>query len=288
MRRKKLELFDIINNTAMFFVLFIIVAPLLHVVAVSFSNPVDVMQNKVGLFPKNFCLDSYKVIFSSNRLIGSYINTIKYVTAGTAINFVMTTIFAYPLSKKEIWLSRKLTLMVVFTTLFGAGIIPTYLVVSSLGMIDTIWAIIIPPAINSFNLLIVRTAYTQIPGEMEESVEIDGGSVYTRLFYIAIPLSKPTLAAVTLFYLVQHWNSFFSALIYLNDSQKWPISMILRDMILKAQYQNENTDMEMMSEITPQGVKYAAIFVSIVPMLVIYPFVQKYFVKGIMIGGVKG
>jgi len=288
LKKRKLELFDIINNTVMLFVLLVIVYPFLHIIAVSFSNPVEVVQNNVSFYPKGVSLESYQIIFTNSRLFLSYINTIKYVTAGTVINFIMTVIFAYPLSKKEIWLSKPVTLMVVFTMLFSAGLIPTYLVVSGLDMINTIWAVVIPPAINAFNLLIVRTAYAQIPKEMEESVEIDGGSVYTKLFNIAIPLSKSTLAAITLFYLVQHWNSFFAAMIYITDTEKWPLSLLLREMIIRAQFTDENTNMEMMSRVTPQGVKYATIMVSVVPMLIIYPFVQKYFVKGIMIGGIKG
>lgn len=288
MKKRNYSLFDIANNIIMLFVLLIIVYPFLHIIAVSFSNPVEVVQNNVSFYPKGFSLESYQIIFTNSRLFLSYMNTVKYVTIGTVINFILTVTFAYPLSKKEIWLSKPVTLMVVFTMLFSAGLIPTYLVVSGLGMINSIWAVVIPSAINAFNLLIVRTAYTQIPKEMEESVEIDGGSVYTKLFHIAIPLSKATLAAITLFYLVQHWNSFFAAMIYITDTKKWPLSLLLRQMILQAQFTDENTNMEMMSRGTPQGVKFATIMVSIVPMLIVYPFVQKYFVKGIMIGGVKG
>ena len=272
----------------MAFVLAVIVIPFLHIIAVSFSNPIDVLQNNVSIYPKGFSLESYQAIYSNNKIPVAYMNTIKYVISSTLINFIMTLTFAYPLSKKDIMLSKPVTLMVVFTMLFSGGLIPSYLLVTGLGMGNTIWAIIMPSAINGFNLLIIRTAYSQIPPEMEESVEIDGGSTYVKLFCITIPLTKPTIAAITLFYLVQHWNSFFPAMIYLTDRDKWPLSMLLREMILRAQYTDEKTDPAFMSQMTPQGVKYATMVISLIPMLIIYPFVQKYFVKGIMIGGVKG
>lgn len=288
MRKNRITFFDIANNIAMGLVIMTIVYPFLHVLSVSLSDSGHVLQHTVSFYPKGFTFKSYELIFSNNRLVRALFNSFKYVTLGTAINMTLTTIFAYPLSKNQLMFNKFFKLMVVFTMLFSAGLIPKYLLVTSLGMIDTIWAIVIPDAIGTFNLLIVMTYFKHIPNEIEESVDMDGGSVYTKLFRIVIPLSKPTLAAIMLFYIVHHWNSFFDALIYLMDEKKWPLTMILREMIIQSNINNEDMDPELFVRSTPQGIKYAVIFVSVLPMMMIYPFMQKYFVKGIMIGGVKG
>lgn len=288
MNNKKTEIFDIINNTILFFVIMTIIFPMLHIFSMSLSDSVYVLQNKVSFYPREIDFTSFKLIFSSSKIPNAYLNSIKYTILGTAINFALTAIFAYPLSKTRMVGNKVMTIMVVGSMLFSAGIIPMYLVVGSLGMINKIWAMILPNAINSFYLLIVRTNYMSIPSELEESVEMDGGSDFTKLFKIVIPLSKPTLAAIVLFYIVMHWNSYFTALIYLNDSEKWPVTMILREMIILQNLETEDMTAALYADSTPQGLKYAAIVVTILPMLVVYPFIQKYFVKGLMIGGVKG
>lgn len=284
--------FGIINIISLCFILLVVIYPLVYVISASFSNPAAILRGEIWLFPVDFTLNSYVKVFNNSDILRGYGNTILYTVVGTAINLLMTIIAAYPLSRKDFYGRNMLTAMIVFTMFFSGGMIPMYLLIRSLGMLDTIWALVIPGAISVWNLVIMRTFFqTSIPFEIQESAAIDGCSNLRILTRIVLPLSMPIIAVMILFYAVNHWNAFFSALIYLQERAKFPLQIILREILI----QNEMGDMassiegdrlEYMLEV--EGIKYAVVIVANLPVLILYPFLQKYFVKGVMIGALKG
>jgi putative aldouronate transport system permease protein len=283
---KKISLFDIINGFVMLIVGVIILYPIIYVVSVSFSDTIYIVQNKITFYPKGFNLDAYKMILKDNRIPRSYLNTILYTSAGTIINLLMTAMGAYPLAKKNFFGRKFFVTAIVITMFFSGGMIPSFIVVQKLGLINSMWALIIPNAIWTTQLLILKSFYESISPSLYEAAIVDGASEYRILFQIIIPLSKPALASLALFYFMGHWNSYFLPLIYLNDLDKLPLQVILRDMLIDNTASNPN--LMTTSKLTPEAMKNATIFLSMVPVLMIYPFVQKYFAKGIMLGSVKG
>lgn len=284
--KKKITLFDIIVGIFMILVGLVILYPILYVVSVSFSDTASIVQNKITFYPKGFNLESYKMILKDNRIPRAYLNTIIYTAAGTFVNLLMTCLGAYPLSKKTFFGRKFFVTAIVLTMFFSGGMIPTFIVVQKLKLVNSIWALILPNAIWTTQLLILKSFYENIPSSLYEAAIVDGASEYRILFQIILPISKPALASIALFYFMGHWNSYFIPLIYLNDLDKLPLQVILRDMLIN----NTATDSNIMttSKLTPEGLKNATIFISMVPVLIIYPFVQKYFAKGIMLGSVKG
>ena len=284
--KRKISLFDIIVGIFMILVGLVILYPILYVVSVSFSDTASIVQNKITFYPKGFNLESYKMILADNRIPKAYLNTIIYTAAGTIVNLLMTCLGAYPLSKKTFFGRKFFVTAIVLTMFFSGGMIPTFIVVQKLGLVNSIWALILPNAIWTTQLLILKSFYENIPSSLYEAAIVDGASEYRILFQIILPISKPALASIALFYFMGHWNSYFIPLIYLNDLDKLPLQVILRDMLIN----NTATDSNIMtaSKLTPEGLKNATIFISMVPVLIIYPFVQKYFAKGIMLGSVKG
>lgn len=285
------KIFDTVNIIILTLVLVIILYPLIFVVSASFSDPVSVLQGQVWLWPKGFNIESYKLVFSHDQIMIGYRNTIFYTLLGTFINLVMTTLGAYPLSRRDFRARSFFTFIFVFTMFFSGGLIPTYLVVKQLGLLDTIWALLLPGAVSVWNMTIMRNYFqTSIPFELQESAMIDGCGNLSLLLKIVLPLSIPIIAVMIIFYGVGHWNSFFNALIYLRDQNKYPLQLVLRSILIK----EETGEMiaaddsvirrQMMAEI----LKYAAIVVSSLPVLLLYPFLQKYFVHGIMVGALKG
>ena len=283
---KKWTLFDYINTFLMLIVLCITLYPMLYIIAVSFSDTIYIVQNKVNLFPKGFNIEAYKMILNDDRVPRAYLNTVIYTTVGTSINLLMTAVAAYPLARKNFFGKKYFMFIIAFTMFFSGGMIPNFLLVRSLNMIDTIWALVIPNAIWTVELLIIKSFYESLDKGLRESATIDGASEYRILFQIYIPLSKAALASVGLFYFMGHWNSFFIPLIYLNTAKKYPLTIILRDMLIYDTAKESN--MEDSARMTPEAMKNATIFVSMIPVLIVYPFAQKYFVKGIMLGSVKG
>ena len=283
---KKWTLFDYFNTFFMLIILCVTLYPMIYIVSVSFSDTIYIVQNKIKLLPKGFNLEAYKMILSDDRVPRAYLNTIIYTTVGTLINLLMTALAAYPLAQKKFFGRKYFMIMIAFTMFFNGGMIPNYILVCSLNMIDTIWALVIPNAIWTVELLIIKSFYESLDKGLRESATIDGASEYRILFQIYIPLSKAALASVGLFYFMGHWNSFFIPLIYLNRAKKYPLTIILRDMLIYDTAKESN--MEDAARMTPEAMKNATIFISMIPVLIVYPFAQKYFVKGIMLGSIKG
>ncbi|GIN56429.1 sugar ABC transporter permease [Lederbergia ruris] len=271
----------------------LILYPLIFIVSASFSSPEKVMSGEMWLFPVDFTLDAYSEVFKDGDIWNGYKNTIFYTIGGTFINIILTTLAAYPLSRRDLPGRNIIMFIITFTMFFSGGMIPTFLVVQGLGMVDTFWAMIIPNAIATYNLIVMRTYFqTSIPWELQEAAMIDGCSNWKMLWKVILPLSKPIIAVMLLFYAVGHWNAFFNALIYLRDDKLYPLQLILREILLVSQ---ANMTDEISSEIgldekmmLGESIKYALIIIASLPVLVIYPFVQKHFVKGVMIGSIKG
>lgn len=288
--------FDIILVTISILILIIILYPLIFVVSASFSDPLAVMRGDMWLLPVNFTLDAYREILTNDRIWIGFRNTILYTTLGTFINIVLTTMLAYPLSRKDLPGRNIVTFLIVFTMFFNGGLVPTFLVVQNLGLIDTIWAMVLPNAIGTMNVVIMRTYFQKsIPWELQESAMMDGASNITMLIKIILPLSKPILAVMILFYAVGHWNAWFNALIYLRSDSLVPLQLVLREILLVSELSGaESTsgaiEISGLGErlLFGESIKYALVIVSSLPVLVIYPFVQKHFVKGIMLGSLKG
>ncbi len=271
----------------MLLVLLITLYPFIYVVSVSLSDSSYILQNKITFYPRGINLKAYKMIFESPKIPKAYLNTIIYTVVGTTINVFLTAITAYPLAKKDLVGKKIWMTMIIITMFFSGGIIPSFIIVQRLGMIDTIWAIVIPNAIWTYELIITKSFYESLPNSLYESAVIDGASEFRILFQIFIPLSKASLASITLFYVMGHWNSFFIPMIYLNDMKKYPLQIILRDMLIFDTARRSESLGEY-AALTPEALKNATIVVSILPILALYPFMQKYFVKGVMLGSIKG
>jgi putative aldouronate transport system permease protein len=284
--KRKINLFDVINIIILLAVAFVTFYPLLYIVSVSFSDTLYIVQNKIRFFPKGFNLEAYKFIIKDPRIPRAYINTIVYTAVGTLINLLMTSLAAYPLSKSGFFGRKFFMSAIVFTMFFSGGLIPNFIIVQKLGMVDSIWALVIPNAIWTMELLILKSFYESIPASLYESAIIDGASEYRILFTIILPLSKAALASIGLFYFMGHWNSFFIPMIYLNDAKKYPLQLVLREMLIFDTAKESNLIDQ--SAMTPEAMKNATIFISMVPVMIIYPFAQKYFVKGVMVGSIKG
>lgn len=282
-------IFDFFNILFMIGLIFVTLYPFLYVFFSSISDPGLLAQNRGLLIkPLGLTFRAYQLVFENPMILIGYGNTLFYVFVGTTINIILTSLGAYALSRKNVMLSKPIMLMIVFTMFFSGGLVPTYLLIGKLGMIDTRWALIIPNAISAWNLIIMRTAFKSIPDSLEESARMDGANDFTILFRIILPLSLPVLAVMILFYGVGHWNAYFSAMIYLRDRSLFPLQLILREILIT------NSTEDFITGVTggdryPIGetVKYATIIVATLPILFLYPFLQKYFVKGVLIGSLK-
>ncbi|WP_054023150.1 carbohydrate ABC transporter permease [Bacillus sp. FJAT-28004] len=283
------RLFDIINITALILFAVLAMLPFLYIVFNSFMSSEEFARRGVVFFPKEFSLDAYRYIFSTNTIVRSLLNTIFITLAGTAINIIFTSLMAYPLSRRELHGRRPIMLMIIFSMLFSGGMIPAFLVVKALGLMNSLWALLLPGAISAFNLIILKNFFQQMPDGIEEAAKIDGCNDVGILIKIVLPLSLPAIATFSLFYAVGHWNSFFTAILYINDTAKWPIQVLLRQVVIMAE--GGIGDASQMSEslaIPAQSVKMAVITVSTLPILMVYPFLQKHFAKGVLLGSVKG
>jgi putative aldouronate transport system permease protein len=281
------RLFDSVNVFLLSLIGIICVLPFVYVLAVSFTAPHIVAEGGFILFPKEFSLAAYRYIFSTNALIRSLGVSIYITVVGTIINLVLTSLLAYPLSRKHFKGRSIMLLAVLFTMLFNGGLIPTYYVVKSAHLIDSLWALMIPTAISAFNLIILKNFFQQMPDGIEDSAKIDGCNDLGILFRIVIPLSLPAIATFGLFYAVDHWNKFFSAVMYINNNEKWPIQVLLREIVINANSRVGDTNIEEMN-IQPLTIKMAVIVFATLPIMAVYPFLQKHFAKGVMLGSVKG
>ena len=274
-----------------FLLLVAVLYPLIFLVSSSFSAPEAVSANKVLLYPVGFSLEAYKLVFQNQDILIGFRNSIVYTAAGTLVNMILTTLLAFPLAQRGLPFRNGIMFFVAFTMFFSGGLIPTYLVVQDLHMIDTVWAMIIPTGISTFNMIIMRTYFqSSIPAEMQEAAYLDGCSNFKFLIMVALPLSAPIIAVLLLYYGVANWNAYFHALIYLRSHSLINLQLVLRNILLANQISTGGNDASGFGERAMVGVtvKYAAIIVSTIPVLVVYPFIQKYFVKGVMIGALKG
>ena len=273
-------------------VMLIVLYPLIYIVSASFSDPQAVVSGKVMLWPVDVTLRGYKAVFRNPKILTGFMNSFIYMGVGTVVNLIMTMLCAYPLSRKEFTARNKIAALFVFTMYFSGGLMPTYMIVNKLGLINTRWAMIIPSAMSTYNMIIARTyMVNSIPDELYEAAQIDGCSPFKYLLKVVVPLCKPILAVLTLYYGIAKWNNYFDAMLYINDASLQPLTIVLREILIQNQIDPTMlTDASAIAKL--QGMtellKYAVIVVASVPVLAIYPFVQKYFVKGVTIGSVKG
>ncbi len=291
---------DVVYDTIIFiiltFVLLIVAYPLYFVIISSFSDPVAVAGGKVVFLPIGFTLDGYKEVFKTSTVMRGFANSLLYTALGVSINLLVTMPTAYALSRKDFLLRKPITLFYMVTMFVGGGMMPTYIVIRDTGLLDTMWALILPGALGVYNMIVARTFFTtNIPQELMEAAKLDGCGNTRFFLYIVLPLSGAITAILFLYYGVGHWNSYFSALLYINDRTKWPLQLELRNILL---LNSVNTTSKVMTEAElrekerlealKEMMKYSLIIISSIPVLVIYPFVQRHFVKGVMIGSVKG
>ena len=284
-------IFDVINYLIIGLAAFTTVMPIIYIICNSFATELELQTRPMFVIPEVWSLDAYKYIFASSKLIRAFGNSVFITICGTAINLFFTVTMAYPLSKKFLRGRTALLNMVIVSMFFSGGMIPGYIVVSSwLKMRGTYWALLIPGAISAYNMMIVKNFFQGIPQELEESASLDGCNDLMTLCKIVLPLSLPVLATFGLFYAVGHWNSYFPAMIYLTDDKMYPLQLILRNIIVTAE--TSASDMSLMDpnfvEPPKQSIKMAVIVVATVPIMCVYPFLQKYFVKGVMVGALKG
>ena len=292
------RIFDIMNIILLCLVTFICIFPIYYTILASVSDPIQVLNGKVILLPKGFTIASYRNIFKNSEIWQGYLNSFVYTFLGTIINLAVTISCAYALSKKMLKGRNVIMLLFVFTMYFSGGIIPSYIWMKTLRITDTLWVMVLPGAMSVFNMIITRTFYqTSLPNELCEAAKIDGCSEFSIFFRIALPLSGAIIAVMTLYYAVGHWNSYFNALIYINNRELYPLQLVLRNILIMNQ--NMQIDPSMLTSIEEMAavqkrrylaetMKYSLIFVSSAPVLIAYPFVQKHFIKGVMIGAVKG
>jgi putative aldouronate transport system permease protein len=266
------------------------VLPMVHILALSLSDPHAVMSGNVVFWPKGWTLKAYEQLILGTDIVNAFKNNVIITVVGTALSMFFTILAAYPLSRRDMYGRRIFTMAIVFTMLFTGGLIPNYLVIKSLGLVNTYGALWLPALVSAYNMLVLRTYFESQPIEMEEAARIDGCNEWRLMLRIILPLSMPVLAALTLFYAVGFWNQFMSVLIYMNDTKKYNMTVMVQQMIASQSLLREITSLqpEDIKNMTPETIKSAGVFVLIVPMLIIYPFLQKYFVKGVMIGAIKG
>jgi putative aldouronate transport system permease protein len=284
-------LFGAINATFMIALMILCLYPLMYVAFASFSDPAALMQHRgLLLQPLGFTWTAYQLVLENPMVMLGYRNTLLYVIGGTALNLVMTSLGAYVLSRRNLLFKNPFMFMIVFTMFFSGGLIPTFLLVgNTLNLMDNPLALIIPTAISTYNLIIMRTAFEAVPYELEEAARIDGANDLQILWRVYLPLCKPVLAVMTLFYAVAHWNSFFPAMVYIRSREWYPLQLVLREILITNSTESMLTGISSVDAV-PIGetIKYATIVVATLPILCIYPFLQRYFTKGVMIGAIKG
>lgn len=279
------KIFAVFNYLIISVVVLVTLYPFWHIVMGSFSEPMKLMAH-VGLIlkPLGFSLDAYKVVFKDDSIVRSFMNTLFIIVTKNILSIILTLFGAYFLSRKNLLLTPVFSFMVVVTMFFSGGLIPGYLNVRQLGLDNTFGALILPSVINTFNLIILRTAFYGVPDSLEESARLDGAGDMRILFQILVPLILPSIMVVALYYIVAVWNSWFEAMIYLRDRRKFPLQLILREVLVESKITMNSGD----TEVTEKSIQYAIMVISTVPILMIYPFMQKYFVKGATVGAVKG
>lgn len=284
------KVFDVFNYLIMILMIIVTLYPCYYVVVASVSDPVRIYESSgILLYPKGFALDAYKDVLAYKQLWVSYANTIFYVAVGGFLSVVVTVMAAFGLTRRDLPFRNGITMAILFTMYFSGGLIPSYMVVKSLGLLDTRLVVILPCLISTYNLIITISYFNSLPYELEEAAKIDGANDYTILFKIMLPLAKPIVAVIALYYMVSLWNSYFNEMIYLTRKKLYPLQLVLREILI----QNDTNSVGSASnagdaQSYAENIKYAVIVVSTVPILCVYPFIQRYFVKGVTIGAVKG
>lgn len=285
------KLFDFINAIFMVFIVIIMIYPFLYVLSLSLSSPSEIVHGKVSWYPRGFNIQGYKLILSNSQIWIAYKNTILYAAFGTIVTLLFTSMTAYALSINDFVIKKPLTIFLTITMFFSGGLIPTYLLIRNLHMINTFWVMVIPGCVSAYNVFIYRTFFQGMPVELRESAYLDGANDFIILFKIILPLSKALLATFGLFSVVGHWNAWFNALLYLNSEKRYPIQMVLRQVLFVTNADSYNDSAALMLQskaINPKNLQMAVVILACAPILCIYPFIQKYFMKGVMIGSVKG
>lgn len=279
------RVFGLVNGFFLVVLLLLILLPLVHMLAVSVSDANLVLRGEITFIPSGINFKCYEALLGGSEIPRAYYNTIRYTFFGVLIDVAMTALCAYPLSRPNFYGRKFFNFFVVFTMLFNVGIVANFMIVFQLGIKNTVWAILLPTAINVYYMVIMRTFFQNIPEELYQSAYVDGASDLRIFAQIILPISSPVIATMFLFYAVSHWNAYMPALLYLDHKELYPVQLILRNIVISGTVSdNATTDTAFMT----QGIKYAAIFVTIAPILCVYPFVQKYFTKGIMVGSLKG
>ena len=290
-RSKAEQAFNIFNIILMFVLMVVTLYPLLYVLFASLSDASKLMQHSGLLFkPLGLNLSSYKIVIQDRQILSGYMNTIIVVVAGVLISMVLTILGAYTLSRKNLYWGKMISMIVIIPMFFSGGLIPFYLLVKNLGMLDSLWALILPTALSTYNMMIMRTALAGVPKALEEAAEIDGANPLVVLFRILIPLTIPTIAVLILYYAVANWNSWFNAMLFWPKAkEKWPLQLVLRNLLIQNQTDDLTSGVAAADKFSvSETIKYATIIVSTLPILCLYPFLQKYFLKGVMVGSVKG
>ncbi|MBR1584386.1 MAG: carbohydrate ABC transporter permease [Clostridia bacterium] len=284
------KVFTVFNVLFLLLISFITVYPMLYVIYASVSEPVQLVKARGILWhPLGFTSAAYKMVIQNRSILTGYGNTLFIVFVGTALNVFITSLAAYVLSRDGYFLKRFLNFFVVVTMLFSGGLIPFYITVQRLNLLDSLWALILPTLLSTYNLMIMRTSFAAIPVSLEESAKLDGANDFVVLTRIILPLSKAVIAVMILFYGVSHWNSWFNAAIFLNDRSKYPLQLVLREILISNDTSAMGNDLGANDqEMIAENIKYATIVVATLPIMCVYPFVQKYFVTGVMVGSVKG
>lgn len=287
--RQRLTGFDYALYALLACVVLATLYPFVYMMAVSLSGSVHVLKGDVFLWPKGWNVDVYKAVLQDPSILRAYGNTMLYVALGTAISLLVTAAGAFAVAKKELLFHRGFMMMIVATMFFSGGMIPTFLVVKSYGLVDTIWGMVLPTAVSTWNLIVMRTFFAGLPKEVEESGRIDGLNDIGVFVRLALPLSKAILATIGLFYAVGIWNNFFSAMLYLRSTELFPLQVVLRNIVLQGvSNSNQATNIGGDTILVDESLKFATIIVSTLPILLVYPFLQKYFAKGALIGSIKG
>lgn len=285
------RLFDTIVYAFLALAFFVTIYPLIIVLSSSFSSAAAVQGGQVWLYPIGLTIKGYQAVFRNSMVLTGYMNSIFYTAAGTVVNVVMTVMAAYPLSRKDFTPRRWATLLFAFTMFFSGGMIPSYIIVSRLRIMNTRWAMLLPGALSVYNMILTRTFFqSSLPDELLEAAQLDGCTDMTFIRRIVLPLSKPILAVIALYYAVGHWNAYFNAFMYLSNSSLFPLQIVLRSILLLNQVDSSTVSMDVLyeREALKNLLKYSLIVVASVPVLMLYPFIQKYFIRGVMIGSIKG
>lgn len=279
------RVFNVCNTALMVLISVAMLYPFVYLVAQSFSSDEAIVAGKVSIVPVDFSVETYAYVINDGRFIPYYGNTILYSIIGTVCALFFSALLAYPLSKPELWGGKFLNKFIIFTMYFAGGMIPNYILMTSLGLRDTIAAFILPGMISTYYVILMRSFFTTVPRELEEAGEIDGLSHWGAFWRVALPLSKPIMATMALFYIVQYWNNWFDAFLYLDNTAKWPVAYYLRTLIDSASSTNADAGEAMQIS---SNIKSCAMVLTAAPIICVYPFIQKYFVQGMMLGGVKG